>query len=62
MIFRRKVMNEHSTVGKAFYQEGLYWATDDVNALYPYYEGFHEQKGVFLVTVIRQEEYKFSYG
>ena len=49
-------------MGEAFYQKDPYWATDDVNALYSKYEGFNEQIGLFIATVLRQEKYKFSYG
>ncbi len=55
-------LSYNGSVGEAFYQREPYWATDDVNALYSYYEGFNEKIGLFFVTVIRQEKYKFSYG
>lgn len=52
----------NGSVGEAFYQSEPYWATDDVNALYPRYPGFNSFIGLFIATVIRQEKYKFSYG
>lgn len=55
-------LSYNGSVGEAFYQKDPYWATDDVNALYSYYENFNEKIGLFFVTVIRQEKYKFSYG
>lgn len=55
-------LSYNGSVGEAFYQSEPYWATDDVNALYPYYDGFNQYIGLFLVTVIRKEKYKFSYG
>lgn len=55
-------LSYNGSVGEAFYQKEPYWATDDVNALYPYYENFNENIGLFITTVIRQEKYKFSYG
>lgn len=55
-------LSYNGSVGEAFYQPEPYWATDDVNALYSKYEGFNEKIGLFLVTVIRKEKYKFSYG
>lgn len=55
-------LSYNGSVGEAFYQPKPYWATDDVNALYSKYEKFNEYIGLFLVTVIRQEKYKFSYG
>ena len=55
-------LSYNGSVGEAFYQPEPYWATDDVNALYSYYEGFNKYIGLFMVAVIRQEKYKFSYG
>lgn len=55
-------LSYNGSVGEAFYQPGPYWATDDVNALYPVFEGFNQYIGLFVVTVIRQEKYRFSYG
>ena len=55
-------LSYNGSVGEAFYQSEPYWATDDVNALYPYYEQFNKYVGLFMVAVIRQEKYKFSYG
>lgn len=55
-------LSYNGSVGEAFYQKDSYWATDDVNALYSNYEGFNEYIGLFICAVIRQEQYKFSYG
>lgn len=55
-------LSYNGSVGEAFYQSEPYWATDDVNALYSYYEGFNKYIGLFFVAVIRKEKYKFSYG
>lgn len=52
----------NGSVGEAFYQKEPYWATDDVNAFYPMFDGFNEYIGLFIATVIRQEKYRFSYG
>ena len=52
-------LSYNGSVGEAFYQKDPYWATDDVNALYSKYEGFNEQIGLFIATVLRQEKYKF---
>lgn len=48
-------LSYNGSVGEAFYQKEPYWATDDVNALYSYYEGFNEGIGLFISTLIRQE-------
>lgn len=55
-------LSYNGSVGEAFYQSEPYWATDDVNALYSYYEQFNKYIGLFMVAVIRKEKYKFSYG
>jgi len=55
-------LSYNGSVGEAFYQPDPYWATDDVNALYSKYDGFNKYIGLFMVAVIRQEKYRFSYG
>ena len=55
-------LSYNGSVGEAFYQPEPYWATDDVNALYPRFKGFNNYIGLFMVAVIRQEKYRFSYG
>ena len=52
----------NGSVAEAFYQPAAYWATDDVNVLYP--KGFQltPATGLFLCTLIRLERYRFSYG
>lgn len=49
-------------VAEAFYQPEPFWCSDDVNALYP--RGFEMSPAIamFLITIIRQEKYRFSYG
>lgn len=52
----------NGSVAEAFYQPVPFWATDDVNVLYP--RGFEltPEVGLFICTVIRLEKYRFSYG
>ena len=52
----------NGSVAEAFYQPVAFWATDDVNVLYP--KGFTLTPGtaLFLCAVIRLEKYRFSYG
>jgi len=52
----------NGSVAEAFYQHGPYWATDDVNVLYP--KGFKltPEIALFLCTLIRLEKYRFNYG
>lgn len=52
----------NGSVAEAFYQPVPYWATDDVNVLYP--KGFEltPASGLFICTIIRREKYRFNYG
>jgi hypothetical protein len=52
----------NGSVAEAFYQPYSYWATDDVNVLYP--KGFKltPSIGIFICTIIRMEKYRFNYG
>jgi hypothetical protein len=52
----------NGSVAEAFYQPTPYWATDDVNVLYP--KGFKLTPSValFICAVIRLERYRFNYG
>jgi hypothetical protein len=52
----------NGSVAEAFYQPVPYWATDDVNVLYP--KGFKltPATALFICTVIRLEKYRFNYG
>ncbi|MGO4855645.1 restriction endonuclease subunit S [Phaeovulum sp. W22_SRMD_FR3] len=48
-------------VADAFFQPVPFWASDDVNVLYPKFE-LSADIALFLTTVIRKEKYRFSYG
>lgn len=52
----------NGSVAEAFYQPEPYWATDDVNVLYP--KGFKltPETALFICTLIRLEKYRFNYG
>lgn len=52
----------NGSVAEAFYQPKPYWATDDVNVLYP--KGFKltPETALFICTLIRLEKYRFNYG
>ncbi len=52
----------NGSVAEAFFQSEPYWATDDVNVLYP--KGFKltPSLALFICTVIRMEKYRFNYG
>lgn len=52
----------NGSVAEAFYQPVPYWATDDVNVLYP--KGFKltPATALFICTIIKLEKYRFNYG
>lgn len=52
----------NGSVAEAFYQPDAFWATDDVNVLYP--RGFRltPSAALFVCTIIRREKYRFNYG
>lgn len=51
----------NGSVAEAFYQPNAYWATDDVNVLYPNFK-MNVFTGLFLTTLIRREKYRYNYG
>jgi hypothetical protein len=56
-------VNYNGSVGEAFYQESPFWASDDVNVLYPKsWWVINRNIAMFLVTVIRENRYLYSYG
>ena len=54
-------VNYNGSVGEAFYQENPYWATDDVNVLYPKFK-LNVFIAMFLITLIKKEKYRFNFG
>jgi hypothetical protein len=48
-------------VADAFYQPVPFWASDDVNVLYPNFE-MSPAVALFIATIIGKEKYRFSYG
>lgn len=51
----------NGSVAETFYQPVPFWATDDVNVLYPKFE-MTPAIAMFIITLIRQEKYRFNYG
>lgn len=51
----------NGSVAEAFYQEKAFWATDDVNVLYPNFD-LNRYIAHFITTIIRKEKYRFNYG
>lgn len=54
-------VNYNGSVAEAFYQPSPYWASDDVNILYPKFP-LNPSIGLFICTLIRREKFRFSYG
>ena len=56
-------VNYNGSVGEAFYQDKPFWASDDVNVLYAkeWWE-LNKYNALFIVTVIKANRYRFSYG
>lgn len=56
-------VNYNGSVGEAFYQSEPFWASDDVNVLYAqkWWE-LNRYNALFIVTVIKANKYRFSYG
>ncbi|WP_393948000.1 restriction endonuclease subunit S [Kluyvera intermedia] len=52
----------NGSVAEAFYQPVDYWATDDVNVLYPKDFTLTPATALFICTIIRMEKYRFNYG
>lgn len=48
-------------VAEAFYQSEPFWASDDVNILYPKF-ALNPYIAMFICALIRQEKFRFSYG
>lgn len=55
-------VNYNGSVGEAFYQEYPFWASDDVNILYPRGWTINRYIAMFLITVIKENRYLYSYG
>jgi hypothetical protein len=54
-------VNYNGSVAEAFYQPNPFNASDDVNVLYPRFK-LNPYIAFFIVTVIKQERYRFNYG
>ena len=51
----------NGSIGFAFYQDKEFWATDDVNVLYPKFL-LNRYIAIFLCHLIEMEQYRFCYG
>ncbi|MDR1355463.1 MAG: restriction endonuclease subunit S [Propionibacteriaceae bacterium] len=55
-------INYNGSVGEAFYQSAPFWATDDINVLYANGWTLNKYIALFIITVIKTNRYRFSYG
>lgn len=51
----------NGSIAEAYYQTEPFWATDDVNVLYPKFN-LNINIALFLTTIINREKYRFNYG
>lgn len=51
----------NGSVAEAFYQEFEFWATDDVNVLYPKFN-LNRNIAIFLCVLIHKEKFRYNYG
>ena len=54
-------VNYNGSVAEAFYQPIPFWASDDVNVLYPKFE-MNVYMALFIIVVIKMEKYRFNFG
>lgn len=54
-------VNYNGSVAEAFYQPVPFWASDDVNVLYPRFE-MNEFIALYIVSIIKKEKFRFNYG
>lgn len=55
-------VNYNGSVGEAFYQAEGFWASDDVNVLYPKEWTLNKYNAMFIISIIKANKYLFSYG
>jgi len=54
-------VNYNGSVADAYYQPHPFWASDDVNVLYPKFP-LTRNIGLFICTIIKKEKYRFNFG
>jgi hypothetical protein len=54
-------LSYNGSIGEAFYQAEPFWATDDVNVLYPQFK-LNSYIAMFLCTILPIEKYRFGFG
>jgi len=51
----------NGSIAEAFYQAEPFWATDDVNVLYPKFK-LNQFIAIFLCALIQKEKYRYNFG
>lgn len=54
-------VNYNGSVAEAFYQSSPFWASDDVNVLYPKFK-MNQYNALFITSIIKLEKFRFNYG
>jgi hypothetical protein len=54
-------LSYNGSIGEAFYQAEPFWATDDINVLYPKFK-INSYIAMFLCTLLPIEKYRFGFG
>lgn len=54
-------VNYNGSVAEAFYQNCPFWASDDVNVLYPKFK-MNQFNALFITSIIKLEKFRFNYG
>lgn len=54
-------VNYNGSVAEAFYQPIPFWASDDVNVLYPKFD-MTIYTALFIIVIIKMEKYRFNFG
>ena len=54
-------LSYNGSIGEAFYQTEPFWATDDVNVLYPKFK-LNPYIAIFLCTLLPTEKYRWGFG
>ncbi len=54
-------LSYNGSIGEAFYQSEPFWATDDVNVLYPKFN-LNPYIAMFLCTLLPTEKYRWGFG
>ena len=52
----------YGSIGEVFYQDEQVWVSDNANVFYLKNREFNSYIALFLVTLLRLEQFRFSYG